>query len=96
MYVFTGAHNAHSHLDATWCALTSLNTIADNLKCNIYKRNLVQLTQVQETIATRVSVKVLSCDPKGDPHRVTFKISRNNPREIYLHPLYLTKLTETF
>lgn len=44
IYLFTGAHDVH--LDATWSALTSSNTFADNLKSNIYKWNRIQLSQV--------------------------------------------------
>lgn len=94
-------HVTCSHPDATWCTSTSSNTIADNLKCNIYTtetssdfHKFIIKSETQETIDTRVLIKVLSCDPKGDQVTFKWKISKNKPTEIYL--LCLTKLANIF
>lgn len=79
-------HGVHWHLQT------------HNLKY-IYKSNLIHLSQVHynewnsscEKLSTRVCIKVLSCDPKGD-----HVISKYKPTEIYQDLLYLTNLTETF
>lgn len=55
------------------------------------------MSEIQEAIDTRVCIKVLSCDPKGDHVNFKWEISKKEKKKllrytcIYLHLLYLTK-----